>query len=184
MLKVCPPIEKAQQCVRVSQENLDSPADHFSHGLPYLGTEVTCFAYIIIIAQHFLITLPVSAMEQRWYMRTRCLYHALLQLMTGSAVPVKSLLLGAIWLYQKVLSPWIGNQCRFYPTCSEYARQAVATHGSLRGSALAAKRLCKCHPWHPGGFDYVPGAVPGAEPDQEQHQCTPLCNHHSEDHSQ
>ena len=84
-----------------------------------------------------------------------------LQLTTGSAGHVKSLLLGAIWLYQKVLSPWIGNQCRFYPTCSEYARQAVEVHGSLRGSALAAKRLCKCHPWHPGGFDYVPGTEPG-----------------------
>lgn len=70
---------------------------------------------------------------------------------------MKTLLLGALRLYQIVLSPWIGNQCRFYPTCSEYARQAVETHGSLRGSALAAKRLCKCHPWHPGGFDPVPG---------------------------
>ena len=70
---------------------------------------------------------------------------------------MKSLLLGMLWLYQKLLSPWIGNQCRFYPTCSEYARQAVEVHGSLRGSALAAKRLCKCHPWHPGGFDPVPG---------------------------
>jgi len=73
---------------------------------------------------------------------------------------VKSLLLGMLWLYQKLLSPWIGNQCRFYPTCSEYARQAVEVHGSLRGSALAAKRLCKCHPWHAGGFDYVPGTEP------------------------
>ena len=49
---------------------------------------------------------------------------------------MKSLLLGMLWLYQKLLSPWIGNQCRFYPTCSEYARQAVEVHGSLRGSAL------------------------------------------------
>ena len=81
---------------------------------------------------------------------------------------MKSLLLGMLWLYQKLLSPWIGNQCRFYPTCSEYARQAVEVHGSLRGSALAAKRLCKCHPWHAGGFDYVPGTEPG----QEQHRCS------------
>jgi|TARA_Y100001001_G_C7754117_1_gene219082 putative membrane protein insertion efficiency factor len=70
---------------------------------------------------------------------------------------VKRVLLTGLRVYQLVLSPWIGNQCRFYPTCSEYARQAVETHGSLRGSALAAKRLCKCHPWHPGGFDPVPG---------------------------
>lgn len=70
---------------------------------------------------------------------------------------MKRVLLTGLRVYQLVLSPWIGNQCRFYPTCSEYARQAVETHGSLRGSALAAKRLCKCHPWHPGGFDPVPG---------------------------
>lgn len=78
---------------------------------------------------------------------------------------MKTLLLGALRLYQIVLSPWIGNQCRFYPTCSEYARQAVETHGSLRGSALAAKRLCKCHPWHPGGFDPVPGREQQANDD-------------------
>ena len=83
---------------------------------------------------------------------------------------MKSLLLGMLWLYQKLLSPWIGNQCRFYPTCSEYARQAVEVHGSLRGSALALRRLCKCHPWHAGGFDYVPGTKPG----EEQHRC---CDH-------
>ena len=70
---------------------------------------------------------------------------------------MKPVLLAGLRFYQLVLSPWVGNQCRFYPTCSEYARQAVETHGSLRGSALAAKRLCKCHPWHPGGFDPVPG---------------------------
>lgn len=70
---------------------------------------------------------------------------------------MKLVLLAGLRFYQVVLSPWLGNQCRFYPTCSEYARQAVETHGSLRGSMLAAKRLCKCHPWHPGGFDLVPG---------------------------
>ena len=69
---------------------------------------------------------------------------------------MKRLLLAALRVYQTVLSPWLGNQCRFYPTCSEYARQAVEAHGSLRGSGLAVKRLCKCHPWHPGGFDPVP----------------------------
>ena len=74
--------------------------------------------------------------------------------------PLKTVLLSGLRFYQAVLSPWVGNQCRFYPTCSEYARQAVEVHGSLRGSALAAKRLCKCHPWHPGGFDYVPGTEP------------------------
>ncbi|WP_370203792.1 membrane protein insertion efficiency factor YidD, partial [Alloalcanivorax venustensis] len=57
---------------------------------------------------------------------------------------MKRLLLAALRVYQTVLSPWLGNQCRFYPTCSEYARQAVEAHGSLRGSGLAVKRLCKC----------------------------------------
>ncbi|HET8636583.1 MAG TPA: membrane protein insertion efficiency factor YidD [Acidobacteriaceae bacterium] len=70
---------------------------------------------------------------------------------------MKFLLLGGLRLYQITLSPWIGNQCRFYPTCSEYARRAILTHGSLHGSAMAVKRICKCHPWHPGGFDPVPG---------------------------
>ena len=70
---------------------------------------------------------------------------------------MKRVLLASLRFYQGYLSPWLGNQCRFYPTCSEYARQAVEHHGALRGSALAARRLCKCHPWHPGGFDPVPG---------------------------
>ena len=74
---------------------------------------------------------------------------------------MKPLLLGIIWVYQKVLSPWTGNQCRFYPSCSHYAKQAVELHGAVRGGTLAAKRICKCHPWHPGGFDYVPGTEPG-----------------------
>lgn len=73
---------------------------------------------------------------------------------------MKAILLGALRLYQLVLSPWIGNQCRFYPTCSEYAHQAIQIHGSWRGSALAIRRLGKCHPWHDGGFDPVPGTEP------------------------
>ena len=66
---------------------------------------------------------------------------------------MKRLLLAACVYQTKALPGWVS---RFYPTCSEYARQAV-DHGSLRGSGLAVKRLCKCHPWHPGGFDPVPG---------------------------
>ena len=79
---------------------------------------------------------------------------------TRRASIVKPLLLGIIWLYQKVLSPWTGNQCRFYPSCSHYAKQAIEVHGALRGSGLAVKRICKCHPGNPGGFDYVPGTEP------------------------
>ncbi|UCD68499.1 MAG: membrane protein insertion efficiency factor YidD [Betaproteobacteria bacterium] len=62
----------------------------------------------------------------------------------------------AIRGYQFLLSPWFGNQCRFYPTCSEYARLAIIEHGSFRGSWLALRRTLKCHPWHAGGIDWVP----------------------------
>ncbi|MGH8692853.1 MAG: membrane protein insertion efficiency factor YidD [Burkholderiales bacterium] len=61
-----------------------------------------------------------------------------------------------IKLYQYLLSPWVGSQCRFYPTCSEYAKAAIETHGILRGSWFACRRLLRCHPWHPGGADPVP----------------------------
>lgn len=66
------------------------------------------------------------------------------------------LVLRLIWLYRYLLSPWVGNQCRFYPSCSHYAEEAVARYGTLKGGYLAARRLLKCHPWHPGGEDPVP----------------------------
>lgn len=62
-----------------------------------------------------------------------------------------------IHLYRYLLSPWVGNQCRFHPSCSHYAEEAIAHHGFFKGSFLAARRLLKCHPWHPGGYDPVPG---------------------------
>ena len=58
--------------------------------------------------------------------------------------------------YQLVLSPWIGRQCRFYPTCSHYATEAIREHGLWRGTSLTLRRLGKCHPFHPGGVDLVP----------------------------
>jgi putative membrane protein insertion efficiency factor len=58
--------------------------------------------------------------------------------------------------YKRLISPLLPPACRFYPTCSEYAAQAIAKHGLARGGILAAKRLAKCHPLHPGGFDPVP----------------------------
>lgn len=61
-----------------------------------------------------------------------------------------------IRLYQLTLSPVIGRQCRFYPSCSHYAQEAIAQHGPLKGSMLAGRRLAKCHPFHPGGIDMVP----------------------------
>ncbi len=64
-----------------------------------------------------------------------------------------------IWLikgYQLLLSPWIGRSCRFSPTCSHYACQALHKHGALRGCWLTARRLLRCHPWRPGGHDPIP----------------------------
>ncbi|MCX7750912.1 MAG: membrane protein insertion efficiency factor YidD [Candidatus Bipolaricaulota bacterium] len=69
---------------------------------------------------------------------------------------VKKLLLVPLYLYQRVLSPLLPRRCRFYPSCSEYARQALLRHGVLRGGWLAARRLLRCGPWHPGGYDPVP----------------------------
>lgn len=59
-------------------------------------------------------------------------------------------------LYKRLLSPLLPPACRFYPSCSEYAAQAIAKHGLARGGILAAKRLAKCNPLHPGGVDPVP----------------------------
>ena len=58
--------------------------------------------------------------------------------------------------YRYALSPWWGTQCRFTPTCSQYAIDAIAAHGALHGSWIALKRLARCHPWHRGGFDPAP----------------------------
>jgi len=69
---------------------------------------------------------------------------------------MRALLLALIRGYQFLLGPWVGNQCRHWPTCSEYARQAVGRHGAARGSWLAARRVLRCNPWHPGGIDPVP----------------------------
>lgn len=66
------------------------------------------------------------------------------------------LLIALIRMYRYLLSPWLGRNCRFYPSCSEYAVQALKQHGALRGSGLTVARLCRCHPWHEGGYDPVP----------------------------
>ncbi|MBK9326082.1 MAG: membrane protein insertion efficiency factor YidD [Hydrogenophilales bacterium] len=70
--------------------------------------------------------------------------------------PMQHLLIGLIRIYQVALSPFVGNQCRFTPTCSQYAREAVERHGAMRGAWMAIKRVSRCHPWHPGGHDPVP----------------------------
>ncbi|HUP94163.1 MAG TPA: membrane protein insertion efficiency factor YidD [Burkholderiales bacterium] len=71
---------------------------------------------------------------------------------------VKRVLLLLIEGYRLALSPLLGASCRFYPTCSAYAAEAIEKHGALRGAWLALRRITKCHPWHPGGVDPVPPA--------------------------
>jgi putative membrane protein insertion efficiency factor len=66
-----------------------------------------------------------------------------------------------VWLlraYQLLVSPMLGESCRFYPSCSNYAIEAVKVHGAARGGWLAVRRVCRCHPWNAGGVDPVPPA--------------------------
>ena len=69
---------------------------------------------------------------------------------------MKSLLLALVKGYRYLLSPWWGSQCRFTPTCSHFAEEAIERHGALHGTWLATRRICRCHPWHAGGYDPVP----------------------------
>lgn len=84
---------------------------------------------------------------------------------------MKTLLLLLLRAYQLGISPFLGQNCRFYPTCSTYAAEAIREHGAAKGSLLAARRLCKCHPWHPGGVDPVPKKTADGHAD-----CA--CQHH------
>ena len=72
---------------------------------------------------------------------------------------MKSLLIALLRAYRFAISPLYGQVCRYYPTCSAYALEAVETHGAMRGSWLAARRVCRCHPWAAGGVDHVPPAT-------------------------
>ncbi|MFH2065826.1 MAG: membrane protein insertion efficiency factor YidD [Pseudomonadota bacterium] len=69
---------------------------------------------------------------------------------------MKNIILIFIKIYQLFVSPILGPSCRFYPTCSEYARQAVLRYGIWKGLSLSCKRILRCHPFNPGGFDPVP----------------------------
>lgn len=76
-------------------------------------------------------------------------------LRTAATAPIRA--------YQKLVSPLLPPSCRFYPTCSNYAITAIERYGVLRGGWLAAKRVARCHPWNPGGYDPVPGTTEGRE---------------------
>ena len=76
----------------------------------------------------------------------------------------RTVLAASFRAYKRLLSPILPQACRFHPTCSEYAAQAVEVHGVLKGSALAAGRLVRCNPWSVGGFDPVPTASNAAAP--------------------
>lgn len=72
---------------------------------------------------------------------------------------MRVLLTALIRAYRYVLSPLLGPRCRFYPSCSHYAEEALLQHGALRGLYLSARRILRCHPWRPGGYDPVPPAL-------------------------
>lgn len=74
----------------------------------------------------------------------------------GMNFVLRTLFLFLIRLYQGLISPFLPNSCRFHPTCSEYAKQALLKHGFLKGFGLAMRRISKCHPWGGSGFDPVP----------------------------
>jgi uncharacterized protein len=73
---------------------------------------------------------------------------------------IRGALVLLVRLYQRLVSPLLPPACRFYPSCSAYAVTALQRHGALRGSWLTARRLCRCHPFHPGGIDPVPDLTP------------------------
>lgn len=80
---------------------------------------------------------------------------------------MKRLAIGAIRVYQRALSPLLPPACRFFPTCSHYAAEALEIHGFIHGSWLAVARICRCHPFNPGGFDPVPPKAPNLLPDDQ-----------------
>lgn len=74
----------------------------------------------------------------------------------AAGAPVRLALLGMIKLYRATLSGWLGGQCRFYPTCSRYAEEAIRAHGAVKGTLMAAWRIARCGPFTGGGVDHVP----------------------------
>lgn len=81
---------------------------------------------------------------------------------------MKYVLIGFLRAYRAVISPLYGQVCRYHPSCSAYALEAVREYGSLRGSWLAVRRLGRCHPWAAGGYDPVPPRTSGAHPHKQR----------------
>lgn len=77
-------------------------------------------------------------------------------LLSALGGPVRLLLIGLIRIYRAVLSGWLGGQCRFYPSCSHYAEEAIRTHGAMKGTLMATWRVLRCGPFTGGGVDGVP----------------------------
>ncbi len=89
---------------------------------------------------------------------------------------MKYLLIGFLKLYRLLISPLYGEVCRYYPSCSAYALEAVQVHGSMKGTWLAGRRLARCHPWAPGGVDKVPPKAPSAGPARRESDASEI--HH------
>ena len=77
--------------------------------------------------------------------------------------PAAHIAVGAVRAYQWTIRPIVGANCRFWPSCSDYAIEAFGTHGALRGGGLAARRILRCNPWCDGGYDPVPPPKPGGD---------------------
>jgi putative membrane protein insertion efficiency factor len=77
--------------------------------------------------------------------------------------PVAGAAVALVRTYQWTLRPLIGANCRYWPSCSEYAVEAFREHGAFHGGGLAARRILRCHPWHEGGYDPVPPAPPARD---------------------
>lgn len=88
---------------------------------------------------------------------------------------MRNFLLIPIRVYQYAISPFMASHCRHYPTCSQYAVEAISHHGSLKGLYLSVKRLLRCHPWAEGGYDPVPGTVQSQQ--VELTSCCPQADH-------